>query len=148
MAASKQESGSAISPPWEGQDKALESTPLCREPAPCGLADKLLRRAKQRTALWQGTILAQRDQTHTPSLMGRRSMLSGSSSSWDRKTLRRLRETLAYTGSNHKVQLFLKAFLQNRPEANMWWFPLGAEGSMCPPISEGSEFLQPVRASE
>lgn len=67
---------------------------------------------------------AQRDLIHTPSLMGVRSMLSGSSSSWDRKILRRLRETLAYTESNYRGRLFLKAFLQNRPEANFPRFPL------------------------
>lgn len=66
-------------------------------------------------------------------------MLSGSSSSWDRKILRRLRETLAYTGSNYRVQLFLKAFLQNRPEANIQWFPLGAEGPH-PLVSESAVF--------
>ena len=82
--------------------------------------------------------------------MGRRSMLSGSSSSWDRKILRRLRETLAYTGSNYRVQLLLKAFLQNRPKANMQWFPLGAEGPTSSPVSAGSVFppLQPAHALE
>lgn len=52
---------------------------------------------------------------HTPSLPGRRSMLSGSSSSCDRKILRRLRETLACGGGNHTVQLLLKAVCKTDP---------------------------------
>lgn len=78
-----------------------------------------------------------------PSLMGRRWMLSGSRSSWDRKTLRRFRETLACTESNNKLQLFLNTFLQKQTEANSQWFPLGAEGPTSSLISQVSAFPTP-----
>lgn len=74
--------------------------------------------------------------------MGRRWMLSGSRSSWDRKTLRRFRETLACMESN-KLRLFLNMFLQKQTKANSQWFPLGAEGPTSSLISEVSAFPTP-----
>lgn len=96
-----------ICPGW---NQALEPLELGPRGGPhLGPASQKARKQKCKFALWEGlgeTLAPASPRPppqDTPSLMGRRWMLSGSSSSWERKILRRLRETLAYTERGDRV---------------------------------------------